>query len=296
MLVREPRRFTGQTVKSDERHFLSDHLADPDFPGAIIWRNAFGHNEDLMRRLGETGKPIVYVDTPPPANVRGDYVGSANALAARTCVEHLLGLGHTRIVFVADTLVPETVQDRVRGYRRAMKTGGVEDLSLVIEACEEEAPSPHHPSLAGPYARSVPAGSYFCDLAERALRRILSMDPMPTAIFACHDVLASGIHALLCGSGIRVPEEISLIGFDWIADTERSFPDDLTTAAQAFEGFGTHAANLILDRASGEMSPDSRHVMLDAPLIERSSTAPRLSMPVFESARPFQGEVALSIP
>lgn len=283
MVVREPSRFTGTIVHADERQFLQDLLDDPEFPGAILRRDHFAENQDLMLRLGRSGKPLVFVDAPPPEDVRGDYVVSANALASRTCTEYLFELGHSRVVYAADTDVPETAKERIRGYRRAMRTAGVEEFGRVVVACDEKRPSSAM-GISGPFARSTKLGGYFCDLAQRALEKILAMEPRPTAIVASHDVFAASIYALLSGAGIRVPEDISLVGFDWLADCERDFPDTLTTAAQSFEGSGLHASSLLLDRISAEISPASRHVLLDAPLVVRSSTAPNLIIPALSPA------------
>ena len=284
MVVREPSRFVGQIVQSDERHFVQDLLHKHDFAAAVLWRDPFANNDDLLRQLGEAGRPIIYVDIPPPVAVKGDYVGSANSVATRACVEHLLDLGHSHIVFVADTDIPETTRDRIRGYWRAMKLAGVEALGRVIVASELNASSDSERRIRGPYARFTNATGYFSDLAHRAVREIVAMEPRPTAICASHDVLALSLCAMLGGAGLRVPDEISVVGFDGLADWEKGFPDTLTTAAQSFEGFGLHAANLILDRASGEISSANRHVLLDAPLVIRSSTASDLLLPAFEPA------------
>jgi LacI family transcriptional regulator len=287
IVVREPRRFTGQAVQSDERQFLEDLLADKNYAGAIIWRDAFADNDDLLRKLSDLGKPLIFVDTPPPNAVNGDYIASANALAARRCVEHLIELGHSRIVFIADSDVPETVRERIRGYWRAMKSAGIEELGKVVVASRVKPQQASNMVIASSTARHPNLGSYFRDLAYGAAQAILAMDPPPTAIFASHDILAVSLRTVLSGLGVRIPEDISLVGFDWDAQCEKGFPDDLTTAAQSFEGFGAHAANLFLDRVQGEISAVNRYILLDAPLVVRSSTASDLSVPVFEPARPF---------
>lgn len=284
MVAREPSRFVGQIVQSDERHFVEDLLHKSDFAAAILWRDPFAQNDDLIRRLKETGRPIIFVDTPPPLSLEGDYVGTANALAERACVEHLLGLGHSRIVFVADTDIPETTRDRIRGYWRAMRYAGLEEMGRVVIASELDPSISVEKRLGGPFARHTQLNGYFSDLAYRAMQAIAAMEPKPTAICVNHDVFALTLCAVLSGAGIRVPDDISVVGFDWFADYEKGFPDTLTSAGQSFERFGLHAANLFLDRASGEISPTPRHILLDAPLVIRSSTASDLSLPAHEPA------------
>jgi len=102
---------------------------------------------------------------------------------------------------------------------------------------------------------------------------VLTIDPLPTALFVTYDVLAFWIWALLEGMGIQVPEQMSIVGFDWRAQWDKAVADELTTASQDFEGFGSHAVELLIDRISGQSPPTPRHILLDAPLIIRSSTA-----------------------
>jgi DNA-binding LacI/PurR family transcriptional regulator len=76
-----------------------------------------------------------------------------------------------------------------------------------------------------------------------------------------------------------VLQDISIVGFDWLAGWDKSIPDTLTTAAQDFEAFGRHAANLLLDRVVGDAPTVPRHVLFDAPLVMRSSTVSDLMLP-----------------
>jgi LacI family transcriptional regulator len=126
--------------------------------------------------------------------------------------------------------------------------------------------------LGGVYARSLNKDSFYSDLAHRIVVEILELDPLPTALFVTYDILACWIWAVLEGKGIRIPEQMSIVGFDWRAQWDKSLADELDTAAQDFEGFGRHAVELLLDRISGEAPTSPRHVLLDAPLVIRSST------------------------
>jgi len=166
-----------------------------------------------------------------------------------------------------------------------MKLAGVESLGRVIVACDLPTHGELERTVAGPYARALMKNALYPGWPIRAVQEVLAMNPRPTALFVCHDAMAYWMCALLEGRGLRVPEDISVVGFDWIAGFDKSAPDILTTAAQDFEGFGKHAANLLLDRLYGECRRGPRQVLLDAPLVSRSSTTSDLMLPPFETAK-----------
>jgi DNA-binding LacI/PurR family transcriptional regulator len=283
LVVREPTRFVGTVVKSEEREFLYAVLENPDVAGAIIERDPYSENADVFAQLIAHGKHLVFVDTPPPEGISADFVGTSNAVAARICVEHLQALGHNRIFFAADCDIPPAAKDRIKGYWRAMRLAGIEALGRELVAGNCPKVQPLDKPLGGPYARIVKKNDYFSDLAMRIVDEVLSSTPRPTALFACHDVMAYWICAILEAKGVSVPEDISVMGFDWLAKWDEAIPDTLTSAAQDFAGFGRHAANLLLDRLTGEVPQEPRHVLLDAPLVVRSSTATNLTLPILES-------------
>jgi len=284
LVVREPTRFVGTVVKSEEREFLLSVLHQPEVAGAIIERHPFAENDDVIQQLVEQGKHLVFVDTPPPEGIPVDYVGTTNVTAARACVEHLLNQGHSRVLCVADSDQPPAARDRIKGYWRAMRQSGVDSLGKALVASELPRSEVSEISLGGQFARVIKKDEYFSDLATRIVTEFMKMDPRPTAMFVCHDVMAYWVCALLEGRGISIPGDVSVVGFDWLAKWDDAIPDTLTTARQDFDGFGRHAANLLLDRLTGEAPSGARHVLLDAPLVIRSSTISDLMLPVSEPA------------
>jgi len=284
LVVREPTRFVGTVVKSEEREFLLSVLHQPEVAGAIIERHPFAENDDVIQQLVEQGKHLVFVDTPPPEGIPVDYVGTTNVTAARACVEHLLNQGHSRVLCVADSDQPPAARDRIKGYWRAMRQSGVDSLGKALVASELPRSEVSEISLGGQFARVIKKDEYFSDLATRIVTEFMKMDPRPTAMFVCHDVMAYWVCALLEGRGISIPGDVSVVGFDWLAKWDDAIPDTLTTAGQDFDGFGRHAANLLLDRLTGEAPSGARQVLLDAPLVIRSSTISDLMLPVSEPA------------
>lgn len=283
LIVREPTKFVREVVECEERQFLVDLLEDDSARGAIIERDPFRSNSDLFQRLIRRGKHLVFVDSPPPAGIEADHVGTANTTAARECVQHLIDLGHTNIACVIDTEIPRPIQDRVKGYWRAMQHAGLNEQAHCIVGNALEGPT-RTLSIGGAFARNLSSNPLYASLAQRIVAEILSMDPMPTALFVAYDVLAYWVCAYLEGSGIQIPEQMSVVGFDWQSRPGEDVLDLLTTARQDFEGFGRHAVDLLLDRFDNGGTSTPRHVLLDAPLVVRSTTAAQLTLPSYASA------------
>jgi len=273
MVVREPSFYVEDVVRSDEKHFLLDLIDSPKAAGAVIWRDVFADNAEAVARVAKKGIPLVFVDSPAPGNLPIDYVGTANSTSAKRCVERLIDLGHRRIVCIADSEIPPAASDRIKGYNRAMTQAGLSSNARCIIPPPGECNHHWNDRLGGVYARVLDKTSFYSDLAHEIVSEILSIDPLPTALFVTHDILACWVWAVLAGKGVLIPEQISIVGFDWRARWDRALADELDTAAQDFEGFGTHAIELLLDRITGESCVAARHILLDAPLIIRSSTS-----------------------
>jgi len=118
-----------------------------------------------------------------------DSVTNDNITGARLAIEHLVGLGHSRIAFISGGS-GSGGRIRVEGYRLAMVELGLADHIQIAEGAHTE------------------------DGGERGAREILTTRPLPTAIFASNDLCAIGAMNALEEAGIRIPEDISLIGYD----------------------------------------------------------------------------------
>jgi LacI family repressor for deo operon, udp, cdd, tsx, nupC, and nupG len=172
--------------------------------------------------------------------------------AARTATTHLLQCGHRRIAHIsgdpADELAFTTHIDRRRGYREALGDAGiVPDPALDVE---EEF------TVAG---------------GERATAELLRHGTPPTAIFAACDEIAMGAMAALRQAGLKVPEDISVIGID---DHDLAGVVGLTTVAQPAAEQGRLAADILLGPLTGGDYPGEETVILPTRLIVRESTAP----------------------
>lgn len=276
MLVREPTWFTGEHVQAEERAFLAGLTEFEDVAGAILERDAGAENGDVVQQLLKEEIPLVFVDCPPPDDLPADYVGTANITSARRGVEHLLELGHRRIACLVESELSRVTRDRILGYRRAMMHAGLEgNVHCLVGDQLSEVPRRLHP--AGIFAPRCNVDGPYARWSHSLVNEVLSMPDRPTALFVGCDVLALWVVALLEGAGVRVPQDMSVVAFDWLARWEPAIPDFLTTAGQDFEGFGRYAVDLLLDRLTGVSPAVPRQVLFPAPLVVRSSTSPRPS-------------------
>lgn len=172
-----------------------------------------------------------------------------NQEAARAMTKHLIRHGHKRIAMVKGPAESPLTKSRVSGYRQAL----------------EEAGLPFDESLLYP-------GDFTLQSGKQATQRILVASDRPTAIFCENDEMAMGaIHAVK-QKGLRVPDDISVAGFDDIAFAGFCDPP-LTTIAQPAEEFGRTTVNLLLDVLNGRIKKAPK-VIMPYELIVRASTGP----------------------
>lgn len=188
-------------------------------------------------------------DRPPEHEADAVWVEGDNVAGAQLVVEHLLSLGHRQIGCIAGSPEQVATHNRVAGFKKALAMAGL---------APDEAPV------------------VFADFTEEGGRRaadeLLETAPHVTAIFASNDLMAIGaIHALRA-RGKRVPEEISVAGFDGIS-AARFVTPRLTTAAQPIYQLGETAARLLIDLIEG-VKLERRHVSLPCTLLMGESTAP----------------------
>ena len=184
-----------------------------------------------------------------------DLVGVDDAAAGDAAMTHLLTLGHRRLAYVGgdveqDVHVATAVQ-RLEGVRRALRRAGVDP------DCVQ--------ALVGDWtiAGGLAAGGQLLD----------QLTP-PTAVLAASDEMAIGVLMAARQRGVRVPQELSVMGVD---DHELAWTHDLTTVAQPVEALGTAAAQLVVDAlAAGAPVPGRprRVVTLATSLVVRGSTGP----------------------
>lgn len=232
-----------------ERQIL-DLLQQQGVRGIII--SPIDPDSTTLIQLSRRGTPVVLIDHP---RGRLDLCAVAvdDTLGGQLAGEHLLSLGHRRIAFLSGMGGPGPVTRRRDGLRQVLAAAGLEPDKALLDIHMPLNP----PTLAAAAAASVD--------------RLLSIDPRPTAVVCLNDTAALGLLDGLCAAGVRVPEEMSVIGYDDLPFARRLAPP-LTTVNQPKYQLGRAAAELLLEEAR----PDHTHreIMFQPSLAIRSSTAP----------------------
>lgn len=229
------------------KHFFETLPLRTKVSGLLVLSLALEDAE--LARLEQLGVPLATV------GYRVETAGSVmidDEAAAAKAVQHLVNLGHRRIALVGgeldDPMHFTSSAIRAAGYRAVLARAGIPVVPDLV--CETE---------------------YSIDGGVRAAARILSSERPPTAVFAMSDEIAIGIIHVARSMGVRVPEDLSVIGFD-DHDLARLF--GLSTVRQPVQDQGARAATILLDAmaASGEVAV--RHEILETDLVLRRSTAP----------------------
>lgn len=192
--------------------------------------------------------PVVVIDPLNPPRTGIVSVGATNWAGGKAATEHLLELGHKRIAYIGGPATAECSIARQHGYLAALMGKGI-------------------PAR----AEYMTSGGFSLDFGVIGTRELLALPEPPTAIFAGSDSTALGVLEEARRQGLRVPEDLSLVGFDGTSLTEQTLPR-LTSVAQPLKEMGRAALRSVLRLANGE-TLDSAHVELATQLVVRDSTA-----------------------
>ncbi|MBO1753342.1 LacI family DNA-binding transcriptional regulator [Actinotalea sp. BY-33] len=227
------------------QEWLDDVLARRPL-GVILVLSDLGAEQ--RRQLETRSIPFVVVDTAgePPPGV--PTVGSANWNGGLVATRHLLGLGHRRVAVISGPSDVMCSRARIDGYRSAFDEAGV----------------PFDPEL-------VRYGDFFVGGGYRHGRELLTRPDRPTAIFAGSDFQALGVLRAARELGLRVPEDLSVVGYDDLPMTEWIGPA-LTTVRQPLLEMASTATRIVLSLAEGEQ-PSNLRIDLATELIVRESTS-----------------------
>ena len=200
----------------------------------------------IYKELLARGIPTVVLGHTAPFCSQFVSVESDDLPASYATTQHLLKLGHKRIAFLTGPSVTPWTQERLEGYRRALREAGLDvDDKLVFEA-----------------GHTIEDGA-------RAAAQMLSESSDATAVQAVNDVVAVGCAETLLSHGLRIPQDVSVAGFGNIL-LGRHFRVPLTTARQPKFRLGSAAVEL-MQLLLGGQRPDSRR--LPAELVIRESTS-----------------------
>ncbi|HWQ34894.1 MAG TPA: LacI family DNA-binding transcriptional regulator [Blastocatellia bacterium] len=199
--------------------------------------------------LSQLMAPIVLINNQHPDD--SDFVYSVmidNVTASRTAMQHLLELGHRRIAYIGDQAGFQSDTERFAGYRQA----------LALAGC------PFRPELVA-HGNGKPEGG------RQAMTKLLALDEMPTAVFCYNDMSALGALRAIDEHGLKVPADISVVGFDDVFFASWMRPL-LTTIRQPKRQMGRLAMETLLRIFAGEQAGTS--IKVNGELVVRESTAP----------------------
>lgn len=192
--------------------------------------------------------PIVAID-PHTGPVGIPTVDADNVAGAIAATRHLLGLGHTRIALLGGREDLESARLREHGFRAAMAHAGVP-----VDA------------------RLVKVGGFRVETATAPAHELLSRPDRPTAVFAANDISAIRTIEVARELGLRVPQDLSVVGFDNVPESVLCSPS-LTTVAQPLHDMGATALRMLVELLAGR-EPTHPRVRLPVRLVERDSSGP----------------------
>lgn len=203
----------------------------------------------LYAELRRLDVPTVVVDPAGVPSLDVPTIGATNWAGGMSATEHLLSLGHTRIGFVAGPRRLLCSRARMDGYRAALESAGLPVRDELIHQ-----------------------GDFYHESGYEGGNALFGLAEPPTAVFASSDQMAMGVIEALRVRGLRVPDDVSVVGFDDLPVVRWSSPP-LTTVRQPLHRMGTLAARTVLRCMRGE-EIESPRVELATELVVRASTAP----------------------
>lgn len=212
----------------------------------VIWVPAT-YDDMPAKRLLEYQIPLVILDrsigrrdvlSVVADNFRGGYIAT----------EHLISLGHRRIGCITRPVGLDHSNERIRGYQAALSDHNLPvDESLLV------------------------SGGYKFEDGRRAAMELIDCQPPPTALFAYNDIMAIGAMHAAKERGLRIPEHLSIVGFDDIPGAAFTFPP-LTSVCQPKLEMGRLSAELLIDSISSQTKIEEAQVKMDVRLVVRQST------------------------
>jgi len=234
--------------REDEEERLVQVLLQRQVDGLLV--ATAGTAGETIRLCREQGVPLVLVDRPPRGDdVDIDIVRADAKTAACELGRLLVGLGHRHMAVLSGPEAVLTAVDRVEGFRRAL----VEEGGL---------PEP-----------LVDHGSFSIESGHRMTLAAMQHDPRPTALFASNNFIAIGALHALAELGIRVPDDVAVVGMDDLPEAMVTFPF-LTVAAQPAFEIGRQSVAMLLDRIANPGRAQREVILPTTLVIRRSSGSP----------------------
>jgi DNA-binding LacI/PurR family transcriptional regulator len=234
-------QFMGQ--RNMEEQTLYSLLRSRPFDGVVLISGEY--DDPRPGFLRNAGIPYVRIGRDPNQDDL-KYVDIDNVAAARVAVKHLIRSGHRRIAMIKGIARDTCSADRYEGYKQALLEAGI----------------PLDEALVGD-------GDWTAACGYRFTQRFLQLASPPTALFSSNDMMAAGVVRAAHERGLKVPDDLAIVGFDDLDQTTMIFPE-LTTVRQPCVEMGMRAAEILIDQLeNGNEEPT--HVILPTTLVIRAS-------------------------
>ncbi len=235
------------TVKSDydSEYPLPRFVLDKSVDGIIV---AGKIPDALIKKLSGSNIPLVFVDYEPQ---NGSYpmILIDNVSGGMQATEYLVGLGHTKIGFIAGDINHPSIKERLNGYKAALEKAGINfKQDLVI--CESPYPDRYNGYLT----------------AQKLIERCNNI----TAIFACNDAMAIGAMQFLRDKGYKIPQDVSVVGFDDV-EADLMIDPPLTTIRVPKIELGVESFRVMVQMLK-QKNTVSKKILIPIELIVRKST------------------------
>ena len=234
----------------DINSYMYSMIEERMFDGILI-RIASDLSADHLVPFQETNFPYVAIKRSLPEKTINCVIVD-DVQGGFMATEHLIRLGHRRIgMIVTHNLA--LGRDRSKGYFRALDTYGITpDYSLIMTT-----------------------GDFLEESGYRAAQQLLAQENRPSALFVCSDIMAFGVYRAIEEAGLRIPDDIAVVGYDDIPDAARLTPP-LTTISTPYHDFGTHSTSLLLDLITRKVKAPQQMVIPHS-LVVRTSCGTKLS-------------------
>ena len=231
--------------RSNHKGWLDSTLMDKDYIDGIIFAD-IDNDVDIVKKVIRRGVPVMVLN-----NILDDpinYVAVDNRQAAKRVVSHLIKLGHTNIAHIAGDVSTQAGLMRLEGFKDALR--------------EHDLPTPR---------TNVAFGDFLRTPARSAAKKLLRLKKRPTAIFAASDVMALELIDIAKTMKIRIPQDLSIVGFD---DNPmiKSSSISISTVSQPLMEMGRLGAENLYQISRGKMQLPVK-VTLPTKLLKRDSLA-----------------------
>ncbi len=262
----------SNAVTSDEEVSILEQLLEDNIEGVLIYPHAESTQaqKDILNHYKAQNIPVVFMDRVVDS-VDFDFVTSDNLAGGYAVVKHLIELGHQHITFLQpsiDKLI--TIDERYEGYCKALEEHGLP----IYDRWRISSSDGYEFFEADIFNAALQEKSI---LVEDVIQCINDANPRPSAIFCCNDSLALITLLAVQKQGLKVPNDISIAGFDDISlASYMSVP--LTTVAQNAYELGKVAAQRLVERLDGKQSPATRYTIPTRLQVRMSTSTPAVKV------------------